>query len=187
MVLFRQNSDTGEWDEFAWIRVQNQGVSTRRLSVVPPSNPSFVVHWAASLQERTKVPPGLWGHILVQFTPKSEDPITDELVIRVEGDGGIVVPIYASPQDPPILEIDDWDCGCCLIGKTNIQTFRIMNWGGIGRFWLLSEAEFMNEVREGINLTKCLHKQHVELLFPDFRNSGLALPSPNWSNGGRLH
>lgn len=39
------------------------------------------------------------------------------------------------------------DCGCSIVGQTRIKSFEIMNYGGEGRFWMLTEREFYKEVR----------------------------------------
>lgn len=42
--------------------------------------------------------------------------------------------------------VEEWNCGCCVVGVPRTNHFEIKNVGGEGKFWILSEHEFNNEV-----------------------------------------
>lgn len=45
------------------------------------------------------------------------------------------------------LVVEEWDVGCSTVGNARIANFEVINRGGEGRFWLLTEEEFLNEVK----------------------------------------
>jgi len=138
------NSKIGEYYEVT-LKVRNIGHVPRRIRVIPPYNKCFMVLWGSDLNEKTLISPGLTTRVMVQFRPANNSAINDVLMVVIDGDGALIVPMMSASATPPTLETTEWDCGCSAVGNERSKCFDIKNVGGDARFWILSEEEFRKE------------------------------------------
>ncbi|ODN04997.1 Deleted in lung and esophageal cancer protein 1 [Orchesella cincta] len=138
------------------LRLYNSGTTPRRIRILPPANPSFTV--VRHCDPKDTITPGFSTTLTVQYRPKVNDSVNDVLIIHVDGDGALIVPLISSCSPEPILEMEEWNCGCSTVGVPRTSHFEVKNLGGEGRFWILTEQEFNNQFLD------CYMKYQRELI-----------------------
>ncbi|CAK4690277.1 hypothetical protein AeMF1_002479 [Aphanomyces euteiches] len=130
------------------VLVKNIGAISGRCRVLPPATAFFMLASVCFPDPSGLVAPGLSCHVRIQFAPDTRADYLDEFVVFVETPSGVDVPLQiplVARRTPPLLSIPSTlVAASCLVGGTSSTVIPCRNDGGQGRFWCLSQADWID-------------------------------------------
>lgn len=67
------------------IHIRNQGFQSRRIRVIPPSTPYFLLASVQYPAQSGMLAPGMYCTVAIHYHPVDRRPASDDFVVQVEG------------------------------------------------------------------------------------------------------
>ncbi|KAF7669259.1 hypothetical protein LDENG_00203330 [Lucifuga dentata] len=157
-VVFFSSYSVGHVYEMT-LELKNVTSSCQHVRVIPPTTPYFSIGLGRFPGESGILAPGMGCKYTVRFAPDSLADYEDFIVVEMQAEHPMVVPIEAR-RPPPVLTLPRvLDCGSCLLGGVKFVNFLCQNVGlSAGTFCIIPKSQWpASNLRSAV--TTCFTEQ----------------------------